>query len=258
MKWKVLLLSVSFVLSLGIFIGCRKKTKEPEIGKIIKPIEPKGKTAKKLEEEDFSGLVLEPLTPDPRKGRFSLQEALHGLPKEGVLKAEIKTDLGTLVCELFEDKAPMTVANFVGLARGIREFWDPRKKKWVKRKFYDGLTFHRVIPEFMIQGGCPLGNGRGGPGYRFKDEFHPTLRHNQPGILSMANAGPNTNGSQFFILDAPAPHLDNKHSVFGICKPHQVIFKIARVPQTGRPYNRPLTKVTIKSVKIFREAKNKK
>ncbi|GAB4493910.1 MAG: peptidylprolyl isomerase [Anaerolineales bacterium] len=114
--------------------------------------------------------------------------------------ATISTDKGDMVLELFADKAPVTVNNFVFLAR---------------EGFYDGTIFHRVIADFMAQGGDPTGSGRGGPGYRFQDEFHPSLRHNKPGILSMANAGPSTNGSQFFITHVPTPWLDNKHSVFG-------------------------------------------
>ncbi len=114
--------------------------------------------------------------------------------------ATISTDKGDMVIELFADKTPKTVNNFVFLAR---------------EGYYDGTIFHRVIPDFMVQGGDPTGSGRGGPGYRFNDEFHPGLKHNKPGILSMANAGPGTNGSQFFITHVPTPHLDNKHSVFG-------------------------------------------
>lgn len=116
------------------------------------------------------------------------------------LKATIHTTKGDIKLNLFPDKAPLTVLNFVNLA---------------KKGFYDGLSFHRVIPDFMIQGGCPLGTGTGGPGYRFTDEFSSDLKHSRPGILSMANAGPNTNGSQFFITHVPTPWLDNKHAIFG-------------------------------------------
>ena len=116
------------------------------------------------------------------------------------MKATIKTNKGDIHLRLFDDLTPVTVANFVNLA---------------KRGFYTGIKFHRVIPEFMIQGGCPLGTGTGGPGYKFEDEFAPALKHDKPGILSMANAGPNTNGSQFFITHVPTPWLDGKHSVFG-------------------------------------------
>ncbi len=116
------------------------------------------------------------------------------------MTATIQTDKGPIKIELYSDRAPLTVANFVNLAT---------------RGYYDGLTFHRVVPNFVIQGGDPLGTGTGGPGYRFRDEFHPELRHSGAGILSMANAGPNTNGSQFFITLSATPHLDNRHSVFG-------------------------------------------
>ncbi len=114
--------------------------------------------------------------------------------------ATLSTDKGNIILELFADKTPVTVNNFVFLAR---------------EGFYDGTIFHRVIPDFMAQGGDPTGTGRGGPGYRFADEFHPSLKHDKPGVLSMANAGPGTNGSQFFITHVPTPHLNNKHSVFG-------------------------------------------
>ena len=152
-----------------------------------------------------------------------------------------ETTQGKLTCELFEKKVPMTVANFVGLARGLKPFKDPKTNETVKRPFYDGLIFHRVIPDFMIQGGDPLGVGTGDPGYRFADEFDPTLRHDKPGILSMANAGPGTNGSQFFITERPTPHLDDRHTVFGACKEADVIKKITRVekdpadPSNSRP-----------------------
>ena len=129
--------------------------------------------------------------------------------------AVFDTSLGTIVVRLLEKEAPTTVANFIGLAEGTVEFRDARTGKKEKRPFYDGLTFHRVIPDFMIQGGCPLGTGTGDPGYKFADEFHPSLKHDKPGVLSMANAGPATNGSQFFITHVATPWLDGKHTVFG-------------------------------------------
>lgn len=129
--------------------------------------------------------------------------------------AQMQTNKGLIVLKLFYDKTPRTVANFVGLAEGSKEWRDPDTQQLVKSKFYDGLKFHRVIKDFMVQGGDPLGTGAGGPGFKFRDEFHPQLKHDKPGILSMANSGPNTNGSQFFITHVATPWLNKKHSVFG-------------------------------------------
>src|SRR5215510_2792757 len=131
------------------------------------------------------------------------------------LTATLRTNQGDIVLRLFPDHAPKTVRNFVELSQGTREWTDPRTRQPSKERLYDGTIFHRVIDGFMIQGGDPLGTGTGGPGYKFADEFNPKLRHAKAGVLSMANAGPNTNGSQFFITLVPTPWLDNKHSVFG-------------------------------------------
>jgi peptidylprolyl isomerase len=144
-------------------------------------------------------------------------DAVQKATQKDGLYAVFETSMGPVVCELFYDKVPITVANFIGLATGEQEWTDPKTGEKVMRPFYDGLKFHRIIKDFMIQGGCPLGNGRGGPGYSFTDEFHPDLRHTGPGVLSMANSGPNTNGSQFFITHKATGWLDNKHSVFGQC-----------------------------------------
>ena len=163
--------------------------------------------------------------------------------------AILETSQGSMVCRLFEKEAPQTVANFIGLAEGTREFSDPRTGKPAKRPFFDGLTFHRVIPDFMIQGGCPLGNGTGGPGYRFADEFHPSLRHDGPGKLSMANSGPGTNGSQFFVTVAATPWLDNRHTIFGeVIEGQEVAVKISQAPRDSG--DRPRTPIILKSVRI--------
>jgi peptidyl-prolyl cis-trans isomerase A (cyclophilin A) len=158
--------------------------------------------------------------------------------------AAFETNLGTFQAELYAKECPETVWNFINLAEG-------RQTTERGGNFYDGLTFHRVIEGFVIQGGCPLGNGTGGPDYRFKDEFHPSLFHDTEGVLSMANAGPGTNGSQFFVTLAPTPHLDNRHSVFGkIIKGMEVIQKIGSV-KTG-PNDKPLKPVVMEKVIIQR------
>jgi len=169
------------------------------------------------------------------------------------LRARFDTTEGVFTVELFEDKAPKTVENFVGLAEGTREWKDPQSGAAQKRPLYDGVVFHRVIDGFMIQGGDPLGTGTGGPGYRFADEFHAELKHDGAGILSMANAGPNTNGSQFFITLGPTPHLDNRHSVFGrVVEGLDVVQRIGRTKTDGR--DRPVTPVVIRTVTIERPA----
>ena len=177
--------------------------------------------------------------------------AAESAEKKVPLYATLRTSMGDIVIQLFDDKAPKTVANFVGLATGTKEWTDPKTGDKVKRPLYNGTIFHRVIPGFMIQGGDPLGNGTGGPGYRFEDEFHPDLRHTKGGILSMANAGPNTNGSQFFITLGPTLHLDNRHSVFGeLVKGQEVVIAIAAVSRD--PRDRPIKDVVLKEVVISR------
>ena len=166
--------------------------------------------------------------------------------------AELDTTQGRIKIKLFSDKAPKTVANFVGLADGTKEFTDPKTGKKVKRAFYDGLIFHRVIPDFMIQGGDPRGTGTGGPGYTFADEFDASLKHDKPGILSMANAGPGTNGSQFFIIDKPTPWLDGRHTVFGeVIEGLDVVHKIANISRDSN--DKPTQDVVIKKVTILKK-----
>src|SRR5579862_7962593 len=159
--------------------------------------------------------------------------------------AIFETSQGNIVVRLLEKEAPNTVANFVGLAEGTKEFTNERTGKKEKRPFYDGLVFHRVPPAFMIQGGCPEGSGRGGPGYKFGDELHPALNHSKAGELSMAKAGPGTNGSQVFLTVAATPWLDNKHSIFGeVVEGQDIADKISKVPRD--PGDRPKTPVTMK------------
>ncbi len=168
--------------------------------------------------------------------------------------AIFETTQGEITIELFEKETPRTVANFVGLAEGTKEWTDPVSGKKIKRRFYDGLIFHRVIPKFMIQAGDPLGSGRGGPGYRFKDEFHRSLKHDKPGRLSMANSGPNTNGSQFFITVAATPWLDKRHTIFGqVVEGMKVVNKIVNVPRDRR--DKPKKSVIMKKVRILRVEK---
>mgnify|MGYP001172964903 CR=1 FL=1 len=180
----------------------------------------------------------------------SIQARFSKKGKKGVY-AVFFTTQGVFVAELYEDRVPETVKNFTGLAEGQKKFRDPKSGKEVRRPFYNGLIFHRVIKGFMIQTGCPLGAGTGGPGYRFEDEFHSSLRHNTKGILSMANSGRNTNGSQFFITVTPTPHLDNKHSVFGkVIEGYSVVDKISKVKTALR--DRPQTPVVMQRVAIIR------
>lgn len=170
---------------------------------------------------------------------------------DGELHAIVHTNHGDIDIHLFEDRAPKTVANFVGLATGKREWKHAGTGQWKSEPYYDGVIFHRIIDGFMIQGGDQTGTGRGGPGYKFEDEFHPELRHDSAGKLSMANAGPNTNGSQFFITLGATPHLDNRHAVFGeVVNGMDVVNKIGSV-QTGRA-DRPVDDVVMESVEIKR------
>lgn len=175
------------------------------------------------------------------------------MPLQPGTYAHFDTTEGSFTVRLFEKEVPRTVANFVGLAEGSREWKDPASGDRKKEPFYDGVIFHRVISGFMIQGGDRLGQGTGGPGYKFEDEFHASLRHSRAGMLSMANAGPNTNGSQFFITLGPTPHLDNRHSVFGeVVSGLDVVNRIGGVP-TG-PGDRPVKPVVMNKVTIERVA----
>lgn len=189
-------------------------------------------------------------------GEISLEQALAGDENladktKGKLFAVLDTTMGTIRCELFEDKAPKTVANFVGLGRGLRPYYVKKDDAWKTGPFYDGTLFHRVIDKFMIQGGDPLGTGTGGPGFIIVDEFDKTLRHNGPGVLSMANRGPNTGSSQFFISVGPTPHLDDKHAIFGKCDSKTAI-AISKVKTRA---DRPLDDVKINKLTFERAKK---
>jgi peptidyl-prolyl cis-trans isomerase A (cyclophilin A) len=174
------------------------------------------------------------------------------VPGAGELRALLGTTMGEIEIRLFEREAPKTVANFVGLAVGTIPWKDPRTGQQVTgRSLYAGTIFHRVIPQFMIQGGDPQGDGTGGPGYRFEDEINPGLKHDRPGRLSMANAGPNTNGSQFFLTEVPTPWLDGKHAVFGeVVRGMDVVKRIVAAPRG--PDDRPKTPVVINEVRVYR------
>jgi len=198
-------------------------------------------------------LVREPNAPDPHDGAFTLEEAVVGMPVDGQLVAEINTDLGTIFCDLHADRAPNTVANFIGLTRGIRKWWDARAGAWVEEPAYRMTKISRVVPNFMIQAGDYLGDGSGTVGYTIDDEIHETLQlHDRAGQLCMAPTEANENGAQFFITDGPATHLDGSYTIFGQCRPEDIIANIARVPQGGAPDNAPLTDVVIERILIRR------
>ena len=167
--------------------------------------------------------------------------------------ATLKTNRGDVVIKLFPDHAPKTVDNFVGLAEGTREWRDPETGAPSTNRFYDGLGFHRIIDGFMIQGGCPLGTGTGGPGYTFADEFHPELKFDRPYLLAMANAGPGTNGSQFFVTTGKTPHLNNRHTIFGevVDGDSRGVVDAIGTTETDRS-DRPVEPVVIERVEIER------
>jgi peptidyl-prolyl cis-trans isomerase A (cyclophilin A) len=197
--------------------------------------------------------AVQPTPGDPVAGKWAFDDATKDLKGDGPLSAKIDTSKGAITCKLYDDKAPITVANFVGLARGLRPFKDPKKpgsNEWVKRPFYDGTTFHRIIKGFMIQGGDPLGTGSGEPGYVIPDELWQGAKHDRAGLLCMANRGHNTNGAQFFITDAAAAHLDGNYTIFGECTPEQTVHDIAGGETLG---DRAKTPVTIKTVTISRQ-----
>lgn len=241
------------VLLLTLAVGCEHKSKSSENQPSPPPQNQGGQTPptpNKPAEPPPEAVKKEPLSQDDVRPPVAadLAEYAKDLPGNGKLVATFETTMGTIHCELFGEKVPMTVANFVGLATGKKPWLNPKTGSVEKGKpYFDGLIFHRVIADFMIQGGDPLGIGRGGPGYNFGDEFLPELRM-QPGTLAMANAGPSTNGSQFFITEVAPDHLNGKHTIFGQCKELDLVKQIARVPQNAE--NKPDTPVVMNKVTI--------
>jgi len=182
-----------------------------------------------------------------------MPDAMAQSKRKPGLYAIFQTNQGTIVCELYEKEAPVTVKNFMDLAEGTKEWTDPTTKAKKKGRYFDGTQFHRVIPDFMIQGGDPTATGTGGPGYQFQDEFTPKLRFDKPGRLAMANAGPGTNGSQFFITEVKTEFLDDKHTIFGsVIEGMDVVKKIARVPRNRS--DKPNEAVVIEKLTIERVA----
>jgi peptidyl-prolyl cis-trans isomerase A (cyclophilin A) len=259
-------ITLGSLLALPLALGCQKTEPEPEpesrpaaeakpepttppAAQTAAPVETAATTASAAPAPAPTSKVASvPVSPDdPLAGKFTLDDATKGLTGTGSLYADIQTDLGKLECELYEDKAPITVANFVGLARGLRPF-KQSDGKWAKKNGYDGTTFHRVIKGFMIQGGDPQGTGAGEPGYVIPDEIWDGAHHNERGQLCMANRGKNTNGMQFFIMDGVAAHLDGGYTIFGKCAPEDVISKLSGVEVQGDHSVKPtkITKVTIK------------
>jgi peptidyl-prolyl cis-trans isomerase A (cyclophilin A) len=235
-----------------IAVACNEPPKAQRAD-ALSAVSPASASASAAAAASSSAAAVKPSDPesDPLEGKFSLAEGTQALSGSGKLLADIETTAGKITCDLFEDKAPNTVANFVGLARGIRPWKDP-SGKWVKRPAFDGLTFHRVIGRFMIQGGNPGGSGNAG--YFFADEIWEGMTHDRAGQLCMANSGPDTNSMQFFITDGAARHLDKRgHTIFGDCKPTAIVRKIAMSKTDSK--DAPLTPQLIKKVTIRRAGK---
>jgi peptidyl-prolyl cis-trans isomerase A (cyclophilin A) len=243
------------LLLVTLVAGCERKNKKDDSPPASeKPAPGSAEGAAKPATEEMKP---EPVAKDPGAGRAGgqdvraptaadLAEYTKDIAGSGPLSSTIETSMGAFHCELFGDKAPMTVANFVGLASGKKAWQNPKTGAVESGKpFYDGLTFHRVIPGFMIQGGDPLGVGSGGPGYQFGDEVNNGLQM-KAGTLAMANAGPSTNGSQFFITEGAPDWLNNRHTIFGQCKEVDLVKKITGVPRG--PGDRPNDPVTITKI----------
>jgi peptidyl-prolyl cis-trans isomerase A (cyclophilin A) len=253
-------------LALAPVVSCRTSAEEPTItsDNTGKPSTPPPSTPAqqpvKPVANDIKLAATKPPSPDdPLGGKWTMADATKDLPGSGPLVATIDTNHGKISCKLYDDKAPVTVANFIGLATGKRT-WKSPSGQWVNTPAYTGTTFHRIIKNFMIQGGDAAGTGAGDPGYGIPDEMWDGGKHDRPGLLCMANrgAGTSTNGAQFFITESDGPMvtgLDHYHSytIFGECTPVDVIHEIASVPTNHAAGDRPLTPVTINKVTVARE-----
>ena len=230
-------------------LGCKDAEMEAENARLKQRVEDLERANERLE-KDKAAVEARLTRAEATEATAKKAEALakFGLTEGKKLVATFRTTEGTVRCTLRPEQAPETVANFVGLARGDKEWTDPKTGEKTKRPLYDGTIFHRVIPDFMIQGGDPLGNGTGGPGYEFADEVGDFTVFDKPGLLAMANAGPDTNGSQFFITEGTPSHLNGKHTIFGDCEDLDVVKKIARVPT--RRGDKPVTDVVLQKLEI--------
>ncbi len=249
MTARALLPSAALLLALCAFVGCKDQATIDENAHLTQRVADLERTNKRLE-ADNEALTAKVKAVDEageKARKAAMFEALgvHGAQK---LHATFQTSLGDIHCTLRHEQAPETVLNFVQLAKGEKQWTDPRTNKPSTAKLYDGTIFHRVIPSFMAQGGDPLGKGTGGPGYEFKDEVGDFSLFDHPGILAMANSGPNTNGSQFFITEGTPDYLNGKHTIFGDCENLDIVKKITHVDRNKD--DRPLTDVVLKTVVI--------
>lgn len=230
-------------------LGCKNAELEEENTRLQQRVTDLERTRDRLE-RDNEALKARLGRVEEDAAKAKKQELLKqiGLEPGKKLTATLVTSMGDIRCVLRPEEAPLTVMNFVQLARGEKEWTDPNTEKPTKRPLYDGTIFHRVIPDFMIQAGDPLGTGMGGPGYKFEDEVGSHTVFDHPGILAMANSGPDTNGSQFFVTDSEPTHLNGKHTIFGDCEDVDVVKKITHTETGAR--DKPVTDVVLKSVQI--------
>lgn len=238
------------MLLLGFMLACQNKALEEENTLLKRRVEDLERAGARLE-QDNETLKAQLQRVKDEQASSAKAETLAKLGLNGTLTAIFRTNKGDIHCTLRASQAPETVANFVGLAEGTRAWTDPKTDQPRKQPLYDGTIFHRVIPGFMIQGGDPLGNGTGGPGYTFADEVGSFTVFDKPGLLAMANSGPDTNGSQFFITEGTPTHLNGKHTIFGDCSDLDVVKAISAVPRNDQ--DRPQQDVVLKKVEIQRQ-----